>query len=280
MRVKITADSTCDLSPELIRQYGIQITPLSIVTPDGPKHDGTEITPDDIYRHVAEHGTLLSTAAVNVEEYIQVFTRLLETCDEIVHFTISASMSSCYQNACIAAQECGNVFVVDSKNLSTGIGHLVLDAAELASNGLTGQQIKAELDARREKLDVSFVVDTPDYLRKGGRCSALEALGANLLKIKPCIEVCNGAMGPGKKYRGNLSKCLPLYVRDRLAAPDTVDPRRIFITHSGIDPAITQLVQNAVLDCVPFEQVLVTRAGGTVSTHCGPNTLGILFYHK
>ncbi len=280
MKIKITADSTCDLTRELIERHDITITPLHVTCGEETFLDGVDITPDGLYEKIKAAGKLGATAAVNVQEYIDVFSRALKDHDAVVHFTISASMSACYQNACLAAEELGNVYVVDSKNLSTGIGHLVLDACEMAEQGVDPAEIKRVLDARREKLDVSFVVDTLEYLRKGGRCTALAAMGANLLKLHPCIFVKDGAMGVGKKYRGKLSECLAAYVKDRLADPDTVDPRRIFITDSGVSEDIRAAVEEEVRALVPFEEIIHTRAGCTVSCHCGPGTLGILFYRK
>ena len=281
MNIKVTADSTCDLTPELVEKYGITITPLHVSCADGNYLDGTEITPDELYAKIAAAGgKLASTAAVNVQEYIDVFTRLRQSCDAVIHFTISAQMSACYQNACIAAEEVGGVYVVDSKNLSTGIAHLVLDACDMAQTGVDPADIKKTLDERREKLDVSFVVDTLEYLRKGGRCTALAAMGANILKLHPCIFVKDGEMGVGKKYRGKLAECLTAYVRDRLADIDTVDTRRIFITDSGVDESIRDAVEQQLRSIAPFDQIIRTRAGCTVSCHCGPGTLGILFYRK
>ena len=281
MNIKVTADSTCDLTPELVEKNDITITPLHVSCADGNYLDGTEITPDELYAKIAAAGgKLASTAAVNVQEYIDVFSRLRQSCDAIVHFTISSQMSACYQNACIAAEEVGNVYVVDSQNLSTGIAHLVLDACDMAKAGMDPADIKKALDERREKLDVSFVVDTLEYLRKGGRCTALAAMGANLLKLHPCIFVKDGQMGVGKKYRGKLAECLPAYVKDRLTDIETVDTRRIFITDSGVDESIRDAVESQLRSIAPFDQIIRTRAGCTVSCHCGPGTLGILFYRK
>lgn len=278
MSVRITADSTCDLSPELIERYGITITPLT-VTCDGKSYlDGVEIDPERLLAITEATGGVAATAAVNVQQYLDVFGALLQECDEIVHFTISSQMSVCFQNACIAAEELGNVYPVDSENLSTGIGHLVLDACLLAKEGCSGAEIKRILDERRKKLDVSFVLSTLEYLRRGGRCTTLAAMGANLLKLHPCIVVQDGKMTVGKKYRGNIQACLVQYVRDKLAEPDTVDPRRVFITDSGFDEETRMLVEKTVRECVPFEEVIHTRAGCTVSCHCGPGCLGILFY--
>ena len=280
MNIKITADSTCDLTRPLVEQYGVTITPLTVSCGGESFHDGVDITPDVLYDKIAAGGELASTAAVNVQEYIDVFSQALRDHDAVVHFTISSAMSACYQNACIAAKEVGNVWVVDSRNLSTGIAHLVLDACELASGGMDAADIHRELERRREKLDVSFVVDTLEYLRKGGRCTAIAAIGANLLKLHPCIFVRDGEMGVGKKYRGKIADCLTAYVKDRLADPDTVDTRRVFITDSGVSEDIRASVEQTVRTLVPFQEVIHTRAGCTVSCHCGPGTLGILFYRK
>lgn len=281
MKIRITADSTCDLSPELLEQYGIRVLPLYVNLGDRTLADGREISPEDIYAHVAAGGKTPSTSAISVADYEEFFKAQLADCDGLVHFHISQSMSCCYQNAVIAAEGL-EVYPVDSANLSTGIGLLVLEAAELARAGeLSAGEIQAEMNRRREKLDVSFVVDTLEYLRKGGRCTALAALGANLLSLKPCIEVRDGAMGVGKKYRGTLKKCVLQYVRERLEGRDDIDTRRIFITESGgYSDADIEEVRAELLKYQPFEEILHTRAGCTVSCHCGPGTLGILYFHK
>ena len=278
MKVRITADSTCDLTPELIERYGIVITPLT-VSCDGKSYlDGVDIDPDKLFAITEATGGTASTAAVNVQQYLDVFGSLLKECDEIVHFTISSAMSACYQNACIAAEELGHVYPVDSENLSTGIGHLVLDACLLAEEGKTGAEIKDILEQRRKKLDVSFVLSTLEYLRRGGRCTTLAAMGANLLKLHPCIVVRDGKMTVGKKYRGSIRDCLVQYVKDKLSSAETVDLRRIFITDSGFDEDTRSLVEKTVRECLPFKDIIHTRAGCTVSCHCGPGCLGILFY--
>ena len=282
MKIKISADSTCDLSPALIAQYGIDITPLYIVRGEETLRDGLDIVPEEIYDYVRKTGQLCHTAAVNVSDYITFFKAQLEEYDAVIHFTISSDMSGCYQNACIAAQDFpGKVFPVDSRNLSTGIGHLVLDAADMAADGkLTAQEIVDVLNEKKAKLDVSFVLDTLEFLKAGGRCSAVAAFGANLLGLKPSIEVKDGGMGVGKKYRGNINKCYVQYIKDRLSGRDDIDTKRIFITDSGLSEAVRAELEEVVRNCQPFEEVHHTQAGCTVSQHCGPGCMGILYYHK
>ena len=280
MKIKVTADSTCDLSQELIDRYNITIIPLSIVKDGESFIDGVEIGPDDIFEYVSKTGKLCSTAAVNVADYIDKFTQLRREHDAVIHFTISGDMSACYQNACLAAQEVDGVYPVDARNLSTGIGHLAIDTAIMAESGMDPEEILAVLGDKKEKLDVSFLIDTLVYLWKGGRCSGVAALGANLLSLKPCIEVRDGRMGVARKYRGSLKKCLVQYVHDRLANRDDIDTRRIFITDSGVSDEIFQAVYDAVAECQKFDEIIHTRAGSTISNHCGPNCLGILYYHK
>ena len=226
MNIRISADSTCDLSPELIEKCDIRITPLYIVRDGQSLVDGKDITPDEIYAHVNSGGGMCSTAAVSVYDYTQFFRRQLEECDAVVHFHISGDMSACYQNACIAAQEVGNVYPVDSRSLSTGIGQLVLEAAQLTREGkLTAQEIAHEMERRRELLDVSFLVERLDFLHKGGRCSGVALLGANMLNLRPCIQVKDGQMMVGKKYRGPYVSCLLQYIRERLKGRDDIAER-------------------------------------------------------
>jgi len=281
LKVKVNSDSVCDLSPELIEKYGLNILPLYVVKDGVDHHDGVDICPDDIYAHVAAGGAMCSTAAVSVADYIEFFTEQLKEADELVHFCISSSMSACYQNACIAAEEVGNVYPIDSENLSTGIGLQVLAACEMAEKGMSGEEIQAAINFRRGNVEASFVVDSIDYLHKGGRCSSVAALGANLLGLKPCIDVIDGAMGAGKKYRGKIFKCIMAYVRERLEGREDIDTSRIFITHSGgFTPEELQQVEDEVKKYQQFDEILHTRAGCTVSSHCGPNTLGVLFVRK
>lgn len=281
MTVKIISDSTCDLSPELLRQYDVSITPLSVCCGERVGADGTEITPDDIYEYVHAEGKLPQTSAVNVADYMEEFHRWTKQGCCVVHFCISSDFSSTYQNACLAAKEVGNVFVVDSRNLSTGQGLLVLHAAEMAANGYYAQEIWETCSAMAKRVEASFVIDSLDYLYKGGRCSALGAFGGNLLRLKPCIEVRNGKMTPGKKYRGKIEKVMLQYVEDRLQNRTDIDKHRIFITHTKCSPEAVQAVRDKILEIAPdFEEILETTAGATITSHCGPNTLGILFVRK
>ncbi len=281
MQIRISSDSTCDLSPEYLQAHQVEILPLCTVKGGETFHDGVDITPEDIFAHVAAGGALCSTAANNVDDYITTFHRMLATCDAVIHINISSDFSSCYQNACIAAQEFENVYVVDSRNLSTGHGLVVCEAVELAETGnLSPQEIVAHLSTFTQRVEASFVLDQLEYLRKGGRCSTLAALGANLLSLKPCIEVQEGKMQVGKKYRGKYKNVIVSYVKDRLQNRDDIDYHRIFITHTTMDPEIVAAVHQAVAACGPFEEILETTAGCTISCHCGPSTLGILFVRK
>ena len=279
--IRVSADSTCDLSPQLLEEYDIETLPLYVVMEGRSYQDGVDLTPDGLYQKVQASGKIGSTAAINVEEYLSFFTHMKDTCETVIHFTISSEMSSCCQNARIAAAEVGGVYVIDSRNLSTGIGLLVLRACELARQGMAAEVIVSYIENMAGRVDASFIPDSLEYLKMGGRCSSLAALGANLLRIKPCIQVRDGVMGVGKKYTGSQEKVLLKYVGDRLLHLEVVDLSRVFITHSGMyDPALVDKVKDAVLAAAPFEEVLVTRAGCTISNHCGPNTLGVLFCRK
>ena len=279
-QVIISSDSTCDLSKELIARYQIRILPMGVSLGDNIYRDGVEITPDDIYEYNARTGQLAKTSAINMSESADFFAELTKDGSAVIHFTISSSMSATYNNARMAAEDFENVYVVDSKNLSTGNGLLVIAAAEMAKRGMDAKKIADKVSELADCVDASFVVDNLEYLAKGGRCSAVAAFGANLLQLKPCICVKKGAMGVGKKYRGKFEKVLPGYVADRLANGDDICLDRVFVTHAGCDPQIVQSVVTAVKNTLPFKEVFVTRAGCTVSAHCGANTLGVLFIRK
>ena len=280
MNIKITADSTCDLSKELIEQNDIATLPLIVMKGDEEFYDGITITPADIFAHVAAGGDLCSTAARSVGFFTESFQKYAGEYDGVLHVNISSDFSSSYQNACLAAQSFDNVAVVDSRNLSTGQGLVVLKACELAKTCTSLQSLKEELDAFASRVEASFVVDKLDYLVKGGRCSSAAAMGANLLNLKPCIEVKDGRMIVGKKYRGNFAKCLTSYIHDRLNGREDLDEGILFVTHTDISQQTHDVVMEAVRSHGKFEHIYETTAGCTISCHCGPGTLGILFVRK
>ena len=279
MKVRMTADSTCDLSPELLRKYDIGIAPLSVIIDGEVYHDGVDVTPRDVFR-ATEAGKAVRTAAVNTYEYKEFFRKQLADCDHLVHVCISSEFSTCYADACEAADEVGKVSVVDSRNLSTGSGLLALEGAEMAARGLDGETIAEALREKTGLVDASFVVRTVDYLRRGGRCSGLEALGAKLLHIRPSIVVRDGKMHPGDKYRGRYEHYLKHYIQDTLENDRKIDFRRVFITHSPSEEGLVRFAIDTVKSYGLFQEVLETMAGCTVCTHCGPDTLGILFLRK
>ena len=273
---KITADSTCDLSPEILEKWNVTLAPLYTLVDSESYQDGVDITPADIFRCV-EAGRKVRTAAANQYDYERLFERFSKDFEAVIHISISQQFSTCFDNARLAALGFPNVYVVDSRNLSSGSGHAVLDAAEMASSGMKADQIVRSLREIIPRVDASFVIESLEYLRRGGRCSGLEAAGARLLQIKPCIEVVNGEMKVGKKYRGSFEHCLEHYVRDQLKGGRDIDFSRMIVTHSGCAPETVRRVHDLVQSLAPFSEILVTRAGCTISGHCGPNTLGILF---
>ena len=277
MKIKLTADSTCDLSAECIRRCNVQIAPLGVVQ-DGRMHkDGVDICPEDIFAFVQQGGEIPKTAAVNAQEYREIFKQALAEYDAVIHINISAEFSCCYQNACKAAEGLP-VYCVDSRNLSTGSGLLVMHAAQRIAQGqMDAEAIADELRAMTDRVEASFVVDTLSYLRKGGRCSALAALGANMLRLHPCIEVRSGAMGVGKKYRGSFERVIRQYAQERLQGRMDLDRSRVFVTHSQCEPEVVQSVVDVVRATDAFDEIIVTQAGCTISCHCGKGTLGVLF---
>ena len=280
MNIKILSDSTCDLSAQLLTENNITLVPLTVVKADEQFKDGITITPTDIFQHVANGGALCSTSANSVGEYADMFAEYVPNYDGIINITLCSGFSSCYQNACLAAEDFPSVRVIDSQNLSTGQGLVVLKACELAKTAADLDELAAELIAFTEKVESSFLVDKLDYLVKGGRCSSAAALGANLLNLKPCIEVKNGKMVVAKKYRGNYAKCLANYVKDRLANRDDLDRNILFVTKTVVSDECYDAVKSAVNEYGHFGTVYETDAGCTVSCHCGPGTLGVLFVRK
>lgn len=276
----ITSDSTTDLSRELRERYNVSVMPLKITLGDNIYTDGVDITPDDIYAHHDKTGELPKTSATNVGDCLEFFKPFTDAGKTVIHFTISSEMSSTYNNACLAAEELGNVYVIDTKNLSTGGGLLVVAAAEMLNAGLSAKETVEKTRALVPCVDASFVIDSLEYLYKGGRCSALAMFGANLLKLKPCIQVKDGKMDVAKKYRGKFSEVLKQYVKDKISDYSDIELDRVFITHAGCDPELVNEIVELVRKEVPFKEVFMTRAGCTVSSHCGANTLGVLFIRK
>ena len=278
--IKITTDSTCDLPRELLERYNITVTPLGIIKAGKLYQDGVDIRTGDIAAHVDAGGEITTTNAVNVADYEELFRRLMEEYDAVIHLNIGMGFSSCHQNARLAAEEVDGVYVVDSANLTVGHGMLVLAAAEAAEAGKSVTEILAMLEEMIPRVETSFVLDRLDYMKKGGRCSAVTLLGANLLRLRPCIEVRDGKMGVGKKYRGSFDKCVCEYITDKIGNRSDLELRRVFITHSGVSEETVQKAVETVQKLQPFEEICVTRAGCTVSSHCGPGTLGVLYIRK
>ncbi len=280
-KVIISAESACDLSAELVKKYDIKICHGVVNMGSQSLIDGVDITPKDMFDYYNNTGNLAKTAAVNYQAYVDYFTSLTDGENEVIHFSISSEMSSMYNNARMAAEDVENVTVIDSRNLSTGIGLLVLAAAEMAQNGKSAEEIRESSLALIDKVDASFVIDTLVYLHKGGRCSAVAMLGANVLKLRPCIEVKNGKMDVAKKYRGRMDDVLLEYAQNKLADLDSIDSHRCFVTHSmepGNEKA--KAVYDYVVGLNYFDEVIETTAGCTISAHCGPGTLGVLFINK
>ena len=278
MAIKITSDSTCDLSPELLERYQVSLLPLCVNLGDQCYYDGESIVPSDIFDYVSKTGQLPTTSATNISTYMDFFEPLAKEYDAVIHINIGSGFSSCHQNARLASEEMDNVYVIDSCNLSTGQGLVVIEAAIAAQRGDKAEDIVAMLNELTGRVDTSFVVDKLDYLVKGGRCSSAAALGANLLNLKPCILLADGKMGVGKKYRGNWAKVLPGYAQDRLNGKE-VCMDRVFITYTSCPAEVVEQLRTYLLG-LGFGEVLETVAGSTITSHCGPNTLGVLFIRK
>ena len=278
--IKITTDSTCDLPEALLREYDITVLPLGIVKGEGLFRDGVDIHPADIAAHVDAGGAITTTNAVNTADYLDCFSRLLKTCDAVVHVNLGSKISSCHQNACIAAAELSNVYVADSDNITVGMGELVLRAARAARAGHTPEEILAELEDLRRRMEVSFVLDRLDYMKRGGRCSAVTAIGANLLKLHPCIEVVDGKLAVTKKYRGSMERVVSDYLHDRLDGRDDIDTERIWLVDSAFGPELANAARAVLQADGRFGEILESKAGCTIFSHCGPNTVGLAILRR
>lgn len=280
-KIKLIADSTCDLSAELIARHDVQIQPLYVTLGEESRRDGMDINVEEIFAYVERTRTTPKTAAVTIADLVETFTPWVQQGYGIVYLSISEKMSSSYANACVAAREVGgNIEIVDSMNLSTGIGLLVLLAGELIDAGLGVTEVAERLREAAPKVRASFIIDTLAYLYRGGRCSAVQAFGASALNLKPEIVVVDGAMRPDRKYRGNILRSAERYAADILAGAGNADFSRVFVTYSPSDEELVAAVQRLVEQDGRFHEVLLTRAGCVVCSHCGPNTVGVIYIEK
>lgn len=281
MKVKIISDSTCDLPRSLLEKYDIEISPLTVTIGDHSGYDGINITPEDIYTYVDKTGRLPTTSSVSIAEYEKQFRNWHDKGYEVVNICVSSKISGSYQNSCMASKEIDGVCTIDSENLSNGQALLVLHAAELAQQGFSAKEIADRCAEMIPRIESSFILESIDYLRKGGRCSALSVLGENLLHIKPCIEVIDGKMKPGKKYRGKMDHVISSYVKDRLMDRFDIDMHRIFLVHTKCDEKIVDDVRNMIQSyCPEMKEIIQATAGATITSHCGPGALGIMLVRK
>ncbi len=280
MSIRITSDSTCDLG-ELVAKRNIGILPLQVNLDSTPYRDGVDITPQDIFEFVAQTKQLPKTSAPSIGDYEEFFTEQLTLADEVLHFNISAKSSGSHNMAVQAAEKFGGkVRVIDSMALSSGQGLLVLKAADLRDEGKSIEEIEEKINALRTRVNTSFIPDSLDYLRKGGRVSGFVNLAATMFKIHPLIMMENGQLVPGKKYKGKMSMCIRQYVQDLKEMYPDYDKCRCFVTHSSADEELVHLAKDLVKEHFDFEEVTETVAGSIITSHCGRNTLGVLFIAK
>ncbi len=278
MKIKITSDSTCDLGDKLITKNDIGIFALQVILGEKSFRDGIDIVPQDIFDYVAANGILPKTAAGSTDEYADFFKKQLEGNDALIHFNISSKASSSHSAACIAAKNFGGkVHVVDSKALSTGQGLLVMKACDLRGQGLTAEEIVERINKLAPLVNTSFVPDDLNYLHKGGRCSLAAMLGAKVLKLHPLIEEDDGQLVAKKKYMGSMERCIKTYINDLRMQYRRYDRTRCFITHSSADKGLVDIAKKAVSEMFEFDEVIETVAGSIITSHCGRNTLGVLF---
>lgn len=280
MKVKITADSTCDLSAELLEQWDISLMPMHILMGGQSYLDGISVTPADVFDHVNAGGETPKSASANPVEYAEFFASFLQKYDALVHISVSGKLSSCYQNARIAAEEYENVFVVDSENICTGQGYLVLRAAKWAADGLPARNIQMRLQSLAKRVELSFVLDRLDYMAKSGRCSGVLAFGANLLGIKPALEIIDGELKVVKKYRGSLASCVTKYVNDRLGDRDDIDEGLVFLSSTQPKPGCREAMIEGLQKFGKFQEGYETQIGTTIGGYSGPGTIGIVFARK
>lgn len=279
-KILIASDSTSDLNEELIHRYDVKILPLGVALGEKQYTDGVDIDPEFIYENYEKTGVLPKTSAINVADFEDFFRKYTDEGYTILFFTIGSDMSSTYQNGCVAAADFPNVHMIDTHSLSTGGGLLVTVAGDMVAEGKSVEEIVSHCNALSACVDATFVIDSLEFLHKGGRCSALTKFGANMLQLKPCIVVRNGKMGVGKKYRGKFGDVLKKYIVDQIGDASDIELDRVFVTHAGCAPEIYEACAEQVKSLAPFKEVQITRAGCTISSHCGRNTLGVLFIRK
>lgn len=278
MKIKITTDSTCDLTAEIIKKYGIEVLPLAVNMGENTYLDGVDVKPVDIYEYFEKTGEVPTTGARSPEDFKDFFKKITDDGYEIVHIGIGADFSCCYSNIQIAAQDVKGVYPVDSGSLSTGTGLLVMYAAELAQSGkYTASEIAKKVEKRVPNVQASFIIEKLKFLHKGGRCSTLAMLGANLLRLKPSIHVKDGKNTVGKKYMGNMIGCIKKYAEDVLQEHNTPDHTRVFITYSTATQEMLDAAKSVLDNYGKFKEIIFTQAGSVINCHCGQNTLGVLY---
>lgn len=276
-KIKVTCDSACDLTNELYDKYQIEVIPLAVSMGNDLRYDGVDVTVDELYSYVEKTGELPKTSAISIGVYEDMFKKYVDQGYKVVHINVSSEMSTCNQNANIAAESVGNVYVVDSMNASTGAGYLALLAVELASADYSAKEIHETLTELSERVSVSFVPETLEYLHKGGRCSAIKLIGANLLKLHPLIYVKDGKAHAGKKYRGSSEKVVFDYIKDTLEGKTDIQLDRLIVSHTGLPEEFVNKAIEEVKKYQNFEEILVTTTGSTIACHCGPGCLGLIF---
>ena len=279
-QIKITVDSPADLPQNLVEEIDIKIVPLYVNTKYGSHKDMIDITPNDIFNQYETTKILPKTSACTIADYTNTFKSIIDNGDKVIHFNIGSKFSSCYQNACIASKEFpeNSVCVVDSQNLSSGMALCVLAANELIKQGETIDNIATKIAKNIvPNVETSFVIENLTYLHAGGRCSSVAKFGANLLKIKPCIELKNGEMNSGKKYRGPFSKCVNEYINDRLSNRDDINTDIVFIAHSPCEQEIIDKIKSKLKKQYNFKKIIEAQTSCTIASHCGPNTIGVVF---
>lgn len=279
-KIIIAADSTCDLSPELIEKYNIEIIPLPVNLGDKPCLDGVDVSVDDVFNYFETTGELATTSAPTVEYYEDFYKKWTDEGYTVVHTSISLKFTVTHNIAQQAAAKFPGVYPIDSHSISSGMGLLAIYGAKLRDEGLEGWQIAEQLRKEADNMHVSFVLDTLKYMRKGGRCSGVAAFGANMLNLKPCLETRDAALVVKKKYRGKLENVLMQYAEETISSEEKIDKSILIIAHSGVDHKILKAVKKRCSELIDFEEVYECKTGCSVSVHCGPNTLGLVFAVK